>query len=76
MSVDGTEAAQPGPDKPVLDETWTPVEQLPAADDSDYSEEEVKLRKHIDTLDNTDNFISARTVDYLCYARFWSRPST
>lgn len=29
--------------KPVLDETWTEVDELPEADDSEYSDEEVCL---------------------------------
>lgn len=31
------------PSKPVLDETWTQVEELPDPNDSDYTDEEVNM---------------------------------
>ena len=46
MSIEEEEAKtrtplRSSPDKPVLNETWTLVNELPADSDSDYSEEEV-----------------------------------
>jgi hypothetical protein len=32
------------PAEPTIDETWTQVEELPDADDSDYTDEEVRKR--------------------------------
>lgn len=38
---EGTSTVKSTPAKPILDETWSQVEELPDPDDSDYTDEEV-----------------------------------